>query len=118
MSEPWFDASLGWVFGTALGVAGGILGGLGGAMVSTGRGGALVMLGFRVAVVASAVMLVAGVGAFLVGQPYGVWYALGLPGLLGLVVFGSLTPIMARRYREEEARRMAARDAASSIGNG
>ena len=118
MSEPWFDPSMGWVFGTALGVAGGTLGGLSGALASTGRGRTFVMLGFRVGLVACSIMLIAGVAAFLVGQPYGVWYALGAPGLIGLVVFGSLTPIMARRYREEEARRMAARDAASSIGKG
>lgn len=60
-------------------------------------------------------MAAAAVVAFVTGQPYGVWYALGLPAIIGLVVFGGLTPMVGRRYQEAEQRRMAAMDAAGSI---
>jgi hypothetical protein len=44
------------------------------------------------------------------GQPYGVWYGLGLPGLIGPLVLGPLWFIMRVRYREAETQRLAAKD--------
>lgn len=40
------------------------------------------------------------------GQPYLVWYALGLPALLGVILFPTLLPVVYRRYQEAENRRM------------
>ena len=54
--------------------------------------------------------LVAGIYAYFSGQPYGIWYGLGLPGLLGLILFPSLLPVVYLRYRQSEERTMQAKD--------
>lgn len=111
MTEPWFDANLyAWIPGTLLGIAGGILGSLAGILAPRGKAKGLV-LGFHGLVIGvSAVLLIAGVVAFIQGQPYGIWYGLGLPGLLGITVFGALLPVLSKRYRQAEERRLAAHD--------
>jgi hypothetical protein len=111
MTEPWFDPNrYAWIPGTCLGVAGGILGSLAGVLAPRGRAKGLV-LGFHVlALVCCFVLFCIGLVALIQGQPYGVWYGLGFPGLLGLGVFGGLLPVVRMRYREAEQRRLAARD--------
>lgn len=111
MTEPWFDPNrYAWVFGTALGVLGGLLGSLAGSLAPRGKAKPLVMGLFLVTMAACAVMLVAGVVGFFQGQPYGVWYGLGLPGVIGLLVLGGLLPVVQTRYREAEQRRLSATD--------
>lgn len=53
-----------------------------------------------------------GIGgvALVTGQPYGIWYGLGFPGLLGLIIIGSLTPLVRKRYTEAELRKSMAGD--------
>jgi hypothetical protein len=46
----------------------------------------------------------------LSGQPYGVWYALLLPGVLLAVLMGTMTPIIKLRYRQAEHRRLTAEE--------
>jgi hypothetical protein len=55
-------------------------------------------------------MLAAAVAAYLGGQPYGVWYGLGLPGVVGTLVLGGVMPVVQKRYREAEERRLSATD--------
>ncbi len=111
MTEPWFDPNrYAWVFGTALGITGGILGSLAGSLAPRGKAKPLVVGLFVATLMACAVLLTAGVVALLQGQPYGVWYGLGFPGLLGLAVIGGLLPLVQRRYREAEQRRLSATD--------
>ena len=111
MNEPWFDANLyAWIPGTSVGIIGGILGSLAGTLAPRGRAKSLV-LGFHLFMIAlSLILLIAGVVAFLQGQPYGVWYGLGLPGAIGLIVLGALFPVVSKRYREAETRRLTAHD--------
>lgn len=106
MTTPWFDPNLyAWIPGALLGVIGGGIGGpLIGTCVQRGKHKALV-IGFLVVVLdASSALLAAGIFAWTKDQPYGVWYGLGFPGLLGLVIFGALVPGVFRRFREAEAR--------------
>jgi hypothetical protein len=111
VTEPWFDPNrYAWIFGTALGIMGGVLGSLAGTLAPRGKAKPLVMGLFGLTLVACALMLAAGVIAFLGGQPYGIWYGLGLPGALGLLVMGGLMPVVQMRYREAEQRRLTARD--------
>jgi len=111
VTEPWFDPNrYAWVFGTALGITGGILGSLAGSLAPRGKAKPLVVGLFVATLMACAVLLTAGVVALLQGQPYGVWYGLGFPGLLGLAVIGGLLPLVQRRYREAEQRRLSATD--------
>jgi hypothetical protein len=111
MTEPWFDPNLyAWIPGTALGVTGGILGSLGGMLAPRGRARGLVLGLYALVMCATAVLLAVGLFALYAGQPYGVWYGLMLPGLLGTVVFGTLLPVILKRYREAEERRLTAHD--------
>jgi hypothetical protein len=103
MSDPWFDPRLVYVFGPAVGVLGGVLGPMVGVLAPRGKAKRLVLAG-------CAAMLVAAVVGFASGQPRIIWYSLGLAGGVGTVVFGSLTPVVLLRYRQAEARRMAAGD--------
>jgi hypothetical protein len=110
MTTPWFDPNVyAWMPGALLGVIGG---GLGGPLIGTfapqGKHKALVM-GFLFTLLGvCALLAAAGSAAWAAGQPYGVWYGLGFPGVLGLIVFGALTPLVRKRYREAELRKMSA----------
>ena len=111
MTEPWFDPNrYAWIFGTALGIVGGVLGSLAGTLAPRGKAKPLVMGLYVVSLLACAAMSIAGIVAFLQQQPYGIWYGLGLPGVLGLLILGGLMPVVQQRYREAEQRRLSARD--------
>jgi hypothetical protein len=110
MNDPWFDPWYAWLPGTLLGCVGGLLGGLAGWLGPRGQAKALILGSFWVLFVTSAVLLAAGLVAFRAGQPYGVWYGLGLAGLIGVLVLGFNGPQIHRAYRQAEARRMQAQD--------
>jgi hypothetical protein len=111
MSDPWFNENLySWIPGTALGVLGGLWGGLAGTLAPHGRARGLVLGGMWVLLLGSAVLLALGLIALLSGQPYGVWYGLGLAGAIGVVVIGANMPVIHRVYRAAEERKLAARD--------
>jgi hypothetical protein len=111
MSEPWFDPnSFGWIPGTLLGLAGGIEGTLLGAFAPRAKLKALVMGVHFTSLGLCLVLLIAGLVAWLTGQPYGIWYGLGFPGLLGLIIVGSLTPMVRKRYAQAELRKSMAED--------
>lgn len=106
MAEPWFDAiRWAWLPATLLGVLGGLLGTLVGVLAPQGKARPLVFgLGWLFLGV-SLTLLTAGLTALVSGQPYGVWYGLGLAGLLGTVIIAPLFPIAKKRYQEAEQRR-------------
>jgi cytochrome c biogenesis protein CcdA len=111
MAEPWFDAMYyAWIPGTLLGLLGGILGPLGGYFATKGRRKGLVIGMYATVAGFSAMLLLAGIVAYFVGQPYGVWYGLAMAGLIGTIIFGSLTPVLLAHYREAEMRQSQARD--------
>ncbi|MGL4549579.1 MAG: hypothetical protein ACRC33_00215 [Gemmataceae bacterium] len=113
MVEPWYDPiRYGWIPGTAFGVLGGLFGSLVGVLGPRRPG--QVIGGLWVGLAGSAALLTLSVVALIQGQPYGVWYGLGLPGLLGTVLAATflvtLRPVILRAHRDEEERRMQARD--------
>jgi hypothetical protein len=111
MSEPWFNPNLyAWIPGTVLGVVGGTWGGLMGTLGPRGKAKRLMLGGLWMLLACSAILLVAGIVALLTGQPYGVWYGLGLAGLIGLLAIGANTPMALKMYRDAEVRRMKAQD--------
>ncbi len=111
MTEPWFDANTyAWILGTLLGVAGGVEGTLAGVFAPRGKLKTLVM-GMHFTIMGTCcILLAAGMVALVAGQPYGIWYGLGFPGLLGLVIFGPLTVVIHKRYAEAELRKSIAED--------
>lgn len=112
MIEPWFDPNTyAWIPGTLLGVVGGGIGGpLIGICAPRGKLKGLVMSFHFGTIVICLILLIAGVIALVTGQPYGVWYGIGFPGVLGLIIFGSLTPIVRKGYQEAELRKSIADD--------
>jgi hypothetical protein len=111
MNEPWFDANLyAWIPGTVLGVLGGLWGSLAGVLAPRGQAKLLVSGLWCLLMTASALLLLAGLIGWVQGQPYGVWYGLGLPGLIGGMVLGPMWFVMRMRYREAETQRLAAKD--------
>lgn len=93
-----------------MGLLGGTLGSLTGIFAPRGKAKSLVLGLYVISLLGSVLLLIAGSVAYLTGQPYGVWYGLGFPGLGGTVIFGSLLPMTSGVYRQAEQRRLAARD--------
>ncbi len=111
MVEAWFDPAFAWIPGTLLGVIGGGLGGpLAGYFAPKGKFKTQVLGFYYLILIISTVLFVAGITALVSGQPYGIWYGLGFPGLLCLIIFGVLTGVVSKRYREAELRRSIAKD--------
>ena len=108
----WWSDRQGGIFGGVLGSTLGIIGGLIGALAGLGRGRRLALSLALASAIASAVLLVTGIAALGLRQPYGVWYPLVLCGALGTIILGSLYPTLKRRFAEHELRRMSAVDVA------
>ncbi len=110
-ANAWFDpATYAWIPGTAVGLLGALEGTLAGLLAPRGKAKLFVLGLHMTTLVACAGLLLVGFIAKLQQQPYGIWYGLGLPGLLGLVIFGALTPVLLRQYRAAEMRRSLRRD--------
>lgn len=108
--EPWFssrDAGLiGGLGGASIGVVCGIFGAIVGSLAPRGIGRKAV-LGFAVVIIViAAAVLLTGIYALAVGQPYHVYYPMLLLGFVPTLVMGGLFPSMRRRYDAAEQRKM------------
>jgi len=106
---PWFNPMLIWMPGVLLGVIGGAFGAFLGVLYARSQrqrrliGITALRAGYFLLLAGSLGLLGAGVAAFFSGQPYGIWYGLGWPGLMGTIVFGALHTILFRLPRQMEA---------------
>lgn len=100
----WFpnNGVVGAVAGSSLGLVGGILGPLAGILAPRGLCRGFVMGTFVSLAAAAAVLACVGLVALALGQPFHVWFSLFLPGALGAMVLGVLTPVVRLRYRQAE----------------
>lgn len=98
---------IGGILGTTLGLCGAVIGILG----SRPRRRRVVISLMSAMLVMCGLLLVVGLLALLMGQPYAVWYPLTLSGAIGVAVMGGLLPVIKRSLAEEELRRMTALDA-------
>ena len=111
MTQPWFDPNAyAWIPGTLLGGAGAVEGMLSGLLASRGKCKTLVMVVHFAILLGCGILLALGIVAWRMGQPYGIWYGLGFPGLLGLVIFTPLTWVVRRQYVQAELRKSMAED--------
>ena len=111
MNEPWYDPNaFSWIPGTVYGILGGLWGSAAGALAPSGKAKNVILAVGWLFIAFGALFLVASIVAYVSGQPYGIWYGLGLPGLLGVILFPTLLPVVLTRYREAEERRLRASD--------
>ena len=111
MNEAWIHPGiLGSILGGTLGTLGGIIGTLASIFVPKGKAKKLVLGVVIFSIVLSLILLVIGIIAYLSGQPRGVCYGVGYPGLVGTVVFGIGYPVTLKRYRDAELRKSMAED--------
>jgi hypothetical protein len=113
MSEVWFNPSTfgayyGAIGGTVVGLSGAAIGTFAGVLAPRGRGRRWVLGAMLVIVILGIAQLALGIAALSSGQPYGVWYPPALIGLMSAVIFGSLFPVVRKRYAEAERRRLEA----------
>jgi hypothetical protein len=100
MDEYWFNPNMyAWIPGALLGVFGGIFGAVAGTFAPKGKFKKTVIALLICMIAASLILLCLGIIALLAKQPYGVWYGLGLPGVIGTFVIGGLTPGILKAYK-------------------
>jgi hypothetical protein len=119
---PWSDAgrSTAWWGGREGGIIGGlggallgILGGTFGWLAGRGRARGLVMAGMRGLIATGSICLVAGGAAYVLDQPYAVWYPLLLTGILSLAILPFGLRQMQRQYEARELQKIRAADTLS-----
>jgi hypothetical protein len=113
MAAPWFenpDAFGAWA-GAAIGVLGGLVGTLGGVtgwLAPKGVGRRLIVPLWWTTIALGALLLVIGLAAVVLGQPYAIWYPLVLGGGLIALLAKFLLPTVYARYADADERRRAA----------
>lgn len=110
--QPWWTGEMaGWIGGiggSLLGVAGAGFGVLAGTLAPKGRAKRLVV-GYALTFFGLGVLLLLlGVAALLLGQPYHVWYPFMLGGFILTLVLGLNLPMVFARYRAAEMAKMEA----------
>lgn len=112
--EPWWtNQAAGWVgggLGGVIGLLGAALGVVAGRGAATGRGRPAVMVILAIMLGLGGFCLVAGIVALILGQPYHVWYPTALIGAISTLVSGVNAPIILKRYKQAEARRLDAQE--------
>lgn len=112
--EPWWTMQqAGWIGGIGGGGLGsllGIFGAIAGALAPRGRARGLVLGGFKAIMALGAVVLIGGVVAVAMGQPYHVYYPLLLMGVLLSVVSPVVYVQIRGRYRQAEIRKLEAEE--------
>jgi hypothetical protein len=89
----------------------GCLGGLIGWLTAMGKARNFVLAAAKALIVSGILLTLAGLVAAVLKQPYFVWYALLLPGVVLVLVFSLNMHSIKRRYDELEIRRMTSLDA-------
>ena len=110
----WFDNhTAGWI-SRLLNIAGGLYGALfgclAGFLVPLGKGRRLIIGLLWFGLAAGALLLLIGLTALFLGQPYHVWYSFVLPGVILLILTPIFLVVMPQQYAQAELRRMQALD--------
>ncbi|MEQ9096573.1 MAG: hypothetical protein ACIAS6_00735 [Phycisphaerales bacterium JB060] len=109
--DPWFSEQAAGMIGAAIGVGlgagfGGLGGGIGGPLAAAGKARGLVLGIFGLGLVLGVGLMLTGLAALILGQPWYVWFVFLLPGLVASVIFGGLLPIIRAQYERAEQRKM------------
>jgi hypothetical protein len=101
---------IGGIGGSVIGCFGALLG----LLASRGKARTFVLTTMKIFIALGILLTMAGFVAVVSSQPYAVWYALLLPGVILTLVFSLTLPSIQRRYDELEIRRMTSVDAMGS----
>jgi hypothetical protein len=101
---------IGGIGGSVIGCFGALLG----LLASKGKARTFVLATMKIFIALGILLTIAGFVAVVSSQPYAVWYALLLPGVILTLVFSLTLPSIQRRYDELEIRRMTSVDAMGS----
>jgi len=109
--QQWFDentaGAVGGIMGAVLGGGfGGIVGGVGGTLAAMGKAKAFVIGMFITAIGISLIIVFVGLYALINGQPWHVWFAFLLPGMITSIIMGGLLPVVQKRYCQAEQRKL------------
>ena len=111
--QPWFGPGtagmIGGLIGTIIGLTGALVGCSCGLCVRKGYK-KLMYTVFILAITVGVALLVTGLVALCVKQPYHVWYSFLLPGFIGTLLFSILFPVIRKRFIESEMIKMQAND--------
>jgi hypothetical protein len=108
--SPEQSGLIGGIGGSIIGCFGGLIGWL----VSKGKARKFVLAMTAIFIVLGILLTIAGLVAAILKQPYSVWYALLLPGVILVLVFSLNLHSIQRRYDELEIRRMTSVDTMGS----
>lgn len=111
--EPWFDAqTYGWVIPVLLGVVGFSTGMLGEKLAPRGKARKPIFASLYLQEIGSVLLLVVGLVGRIMGQPYVVWSAIVIPGVIGLVVTSITMLRLNRIYRRSTQKAVAVQSGA------
>jgi hypothetical protein len=113
-SRTWWSARASGLIGGIGGSVIGCFGGLVGCLVGFGKARKFVLTMTKVFIALGIILTVAGIIAVGFQQPYAIWYALLLPGIILTLVFGANFYPIKKRFDELEIRRMTSIDAQGS----
>lgn len=109
--SEWWTPKTSGLFGGIGGSIMGLIGAAVGVLAGMRRCKGVVISIISVSIAAGAVLLISGLVALCLQQPYHVTYPLLLSGVILTAVMGVNLPQIIKRYREDELRRMTALDA-------
>lgn len=109
--DPWFTEQMAGAVGGVLGGVigggfGGIGGGVGGPLAAAGKAKGLVLGIFYTAIAVGLSLVAVALYAVFDRQPWYVWFSIGMPGLLTVIIMGGLTPVIKMRYAQHEQRKL------------
>jgi len=111
MIQPWFDPNrYAWIPGTAYACGALIVAAFVIWLVPQGRARKAIVRAWISLWAVAAALILTGLFALMSGQPWGVWYGLLLPGIIGATVVGANLFAIFKRYRDVEERRLASKD--------
>lgn len=116
--DPWFDSQTAGMIGATIGVVlgagfGGLGGGLGGPLAAVGKAKGLVLGVFGLGLAIGVGLILTGLVALVMGQPWHVWLVFMMPGVVASAIFAGLLPMIRAQYAKAEQRKM---DAAAIRG--
>ena len=110
--QPWFEnwGLVGGLLGGGIGLLGGVYGTVAGMCAPRGKAKRVVFGLHWFSLLLGLALLAGAITALVTGQPYGVWFALLLPGALLTVLMIIFTPMIKLRYRQAEHRQLNAEE--------